>query len=642
MDNNTNTGTVGQSIATSAGVVPQPTPNEQGNPTDVEQEKMFDFPQAKIHLKRLVDDWHTEVEDTEVRRKTRDVEIDVEGLRQKGDLDEDETIVPDRVIDTNITREQPPYINYLKNSRRLCIFDCLSNPEVTSTKIELEYTKGMTYTNWETPYFKTLDGAQTHGWAAVEVVFDQTKPLNVGIEYIEHDCLFFPRTIKDLQDSSRVIRCYDVTISRLKEWVREFGFNLTQVNKIIASRRDTQKEAETIRIYKLFFKKDKVIHVAWFNLTDGVDDWLKAPVKHFVGIKNKDIRQVISQMGGMPQEVETWNDADLDMYPIFLLPYRESEKPKVVDKKGRVFLDEPKQEAQTAILSGFINGLTRASNVYASPSTEDGSGSSLKELNDVKLVGGRILNKPMTFWGPHYPDPMVLKAMQWMDTANAEETNQVSFATMNREDSRKTAKEIGAAQQKENLLNSVQLTLFSTFIRQIHSFAWLIVQSQALQNKIRFCLIKQQKPQINPVTKQPMMDADGQPVTTDIWINDVKTIAEVWDIRAAGDVDVIQKEETINKMKQDWPVVSGTALRDTFLADLIRLEYPDTGERYAQVLQQNGMMQQMQSLIARLGTVMNGMMEQHPDMMGTLSAQDKSDLSQLMTEAKQFTGQQQQ
>lgn len=642
-----------------AGLVDQskvPGSDAQESALDTEQEKLFDFGQARVHLDRLIQDWHTEVEDSEVRRKTRDIEVDIEGLRQKGDLDEDETLIPVRVIDTNITREQPPYINYLKNSRRICTFRSLDNPDTDPQLIEQEFARGMTYPGWETSHFKCLDGGQTHGWATIEVVFDTDKPLNVGLEYVAHDELFWPRTVKDIQDSPRMVRAYDVTITKLKSWVRDYGFDLAQVSTIVDPVKNTQKEQETRRIYKLYFKKEGVVYIAWFALTDGVKDWLKKPAKLFLGIKHKvqktktelqpQQQQSVDPMTGqvmvstvnVPVEVpyEDWEDSDIKMYPIFVLPYRETEKPKVVDHKGRVFLDENKQEAQTAILSGFVNGLTRASNIYGSPSQEDGTGASLKELEDIKMCGGRMLSKPINFWSPPYPDPMVIKAMQYFDTANSEETNQVNFAAMNREDSRKTAREISAAEQQQQLLNSVQLTLFSTHIRSIYGFAWLIVQSQALQSNIIFLLKQQQRPQMMMGQQLPDPNNPAQPLMETYYENDFETIGQTWELRAAGDVDVVQRQEKIQQMMQDWPVISQTGLATRFLSDLMRLKYPDVGDQYAQIIESTSSIEQMQGMIVGMGTIMAGMVQQHPEMMQTIPPEQQQQIMQLIQQSQQM------
>lgn len=582
-----------------------------------------DFAYAKTYLRRLTDDWKIEISETEERRKTRDVHVDVRSLRDSGQLDEDETLIPDRVIDENITREQPPYINYLKNSRRLGIFHSLTNPSADCQKLELEFTRVMTYTGWELPFYKELDGAQTHGWDAVEVVYDTSKPGNCGIEHIGHDKLFFPRTSTDFQACSEVIRAYDVTIIQLQDFVVRFGFAVNQVNFIMKALEASKKQNETIRIFKRFKKLNGTVMVSWFSLEYGVTDWLKAPVQHFVGIKKQS------------QQQQGFQDAPVTMYPIFILPYRETEKPRIIDHKGRVFLDENKQEAQTAILSGFVNGLTRASNIYASPASDSGDGASLKEIEDIRLCGGRVLNKPIQFWSPPYPDPMVIKALQFLDTANAEETNQVNFAVSNREDSRKTAKEIGAAQQQQQLLNSVQLTLFSTHIRSIISFAWLIVQSQALQGAIKFLQVTQQVPVTNPIDGQLVVDpSTGQPQTQPKTANDIATISQTYDIRAAGDVDVIQNDDTIQKMQTFWPIVAATPIAMPFLAELIRRSFPDIGGKWADQLEQAP---QVMNLLQHLTTILAALLKDNPSVEQSIPQQQRQPLAQMITQAMQLT-----
>lgn len=607
------------------------------------EDKMSQWNDARTHLQRLVHDWTDEIEETKIRRETRDIDVNIEDLRQRGDLDEDETLVPVRVIDTNIQREQPAYINYLKNSRRLCIFNCLSNPAQDTQKLEEAFTRGMTYTSWEKDHYKCLDGAQTHGWDAVEVVLDESKPLNVAIEHIGHDNLFFPRSNINLQFAPRIIRRYEVTLSQLDKFVTKYGFSADQVARLKDSRKETKREVETLTIYKCYYKREGQVFVAWFSLEAGVDDWLMAPSALDLGIAEQQMQpQTVmqaDQLTGIPMPTTVmqpvWVPSPIKLYPIFILPYRQTEKPRIIDHRGRVFLDEMKQEAQTAILSAFINGITRASNIYASPATEDGTGASLKELENIKLAGGRVLSRPMQFWHPEYPDPMVLSALQQFDVANSQETNQPNFAVINRQDSRKTAKEIDTANQQQALLNSVQLTMFSTFIREVYSFAWLIVQSQALQNKISFLLTSVPTPKLNPSAgNTPMIDPmTRQPIVYTSWKNDVEVIAQKYEVRAAGDVDVIARQEKINQMMQDWPVIQNTALRDRFLADLIKLKYPDTGEAYANVLAQNDQLTQLKGMVARLGTIMAGAMQQHPEMMTSLPPEQQADVGNLVKQA---------
>ena len=610
---------------------------------DLEQEKLFTFSDAKVHLDRLVKDWNEEIHETERRRKVRKVSVNVKELRDGKKLDQDETLIPVRTIDTNISREQPPVINYLINSRRLCVFTCLNDPLQDTQLLETEFTRGMTYSKWVTPFHKCYDGAQVHGSACVEVVYDSKKPLNVGIEYIPHDELLYPRSVRDIQDAPRIIRTYKVTLTKLKKWVREFDFDEAQVSTLVRARKQTQKEIETVTIYKLFFKKEGIVYVAWFSLEHGVADWLKKPAKHYLGIEEKIKQTIIDPLTGQMSEAESYQDVDIDFYPICLLPYKESEEPEISEYKGRVYLDENKQEAQTAILSSFVNGLTRASNIYASPSTEDGTGSSLKEL-DLKLKGGRVLSKPMNFWHPDYPDFQTINALNYFDTANSQETNQVSFAAMNRQDSRKTAKEMSMAENEQMSLNSVQLTLFSTFIREVYSIVWKIVQSQAMRigpdgkPLLNFLLKVKSRQKVNTLMPgQPLIDPNTNEVIMEQYIeNDFETIGKKYEIRAAGDVDVIQRQQKIAQMKQDWPVIANTPLKDRFLADLMKLQYPDVGEAYAKELEKGSIVNAMQSMIARLGTVLTGFVQQHPEDLQTMDPNSRNELTSLIQQSQQF------
>ena len=609
---------------------------------DTEQDKMFSFHTARTHLERIINEWKTEVTATEERRKLRKVDVNVKEERANKRLDPDETLIPVRTIESNISKEQPPYVNYLINSRRLCVFNCISDPDQDAQLLENEFTRGMTYTDWVIPFYKCIDGSQAHGSACVEVVYDEKKPLNVGIEYIPHDELYYPMSVRDLQDSPRIIRKYEVTLTKLKKWVRDFDFDAEQVSMLSRVKRDTTKENETICIYKCFFKMDGVVYVAWFCLEHGLNNWLKAPAKHYIGIANKVKTQVPNEFG-MMTEVESWQDADVDVYPVVQLPYRESEEVKISEYKGRCYLDANKQEAQTAILSAFVNGVTRASNVYASPDTQDdGTGSSLKEL-DKPLVPGRITNKPINFWHPDYPDYVVIQSLQYLDNQNSQETNQVNFAAMNREDSRKTAKEISSSEQQQSALNSVQLTLFSSFIRKVYNLVWKIVQSQALQTTpdgksvLPFLLVKREVPVTNPIDGTQVIDPETQqPLTRTFYENNYEVIAKLYDVRAAGDIDVIQRQQKIMLMKQDWPVVANTPLKDQFLADLMKLQYPDVGERYAKILESGSLINVMQSLIMRLGTVLQGFIQQNQDDLMQMDVNARNDLMQLMQQTQQF------
>lgn len=580
-------------------------------PTVVE-DSLSSFSTSRLKFQQLVTDWDMEIKQTEKNRITRDLDFNVDALREEGSLDEDETIIPDRVIDTNIQRELPPYVNYIKNSRRLAIFSCLTKPSLNTDNLEQAFTAGMSYSGWEIPHFKVLDGSCTHGWDACEVTFDATKPLHVAIEQVGHDRLFWPRTAMKLEQAKYVIRAYDYTLLELKQFITKYGWSREEVDKITNSVKDTAKSAEAQRIFKVLYKRDadNVIMIGWFSLEKGCGDWLKAPVPLYLGIDS----MTLDAQGN-----KVWTKTPITQYPFFILPYRESEKPRLTDRKGRVFLDGNKQEAKTGILSAFINGMQRASHLRASPKQDDGTGNSVS-ADEIKSIGGAvILPKPMDYYYLPYPDPQTLTSLEYLDNSNAQETNQVNFAVMNRQDSRKTAKEIETANQQSSMLNSVQLTLFSTYFRSVYSFVWLIVQSQAMQGLIKFL---QTEKQVDPQMPSQL-------------VNDFDTLQESYDLRAAGDVDVIQRQELLAQMKQDWGVFQSTPLAQMFLEDLIRLSYPAQADKYIAVMRQGNQqqMQQMTSLVKGLAETVKGFMKDAPQAMQSLPPDQVQHLTQMIQAA---------
>jgi hypothetical protein len=572
-----------------------------------EEAQLNDYKTAIVPLRQLIDSWRTEDTQTEANRLKRDIDINLDQLREDGTIDDDETFIPVRVIDTNITRETPPFINFLKNARRIAIFNDTVDPTFDTALLESAFTKGMTYKGWIKPFYKTVDGAATHGWASVEITYDESKPLRCGIEYIAHEDLIFYTETRELQASQDTIRRYRLTILQLHKYVVQFGFDPVQVNNIIEKWKTSQDKDKPIIVYKGFHKKDGIVYVRWFSIEGAATDWIKKPEPLSLGIcKQVTVMKTVMQptigvdpvtnqptVQNVPQQVPTqeWQPVPLQAYPIAILPYRETEKPLIFDHLGRCFFDNDKQEAMTAITTSYVNGMNRAMRIFASPKADTiQDGRPAKNL-PIKLANGTIWDKPMDFYNMPYPSPDVLKALQYLSTANSDEVGQVNFAANNRQDSRKTATEINAAEKESNLLDTVDLTLFSEFIRDVYTIAWAVVQSQALQGSIKFLQIKNPALQQNPQIQQQnlllgsIVNSDGSVQDEAQLVNDIDTISRNFEIRAAGDVDVIAKEEMVQKMQRDWPVIQQTPLASRFISDYVKLVYPEDGELYSQILQ---------------------------------------------------------
>jgi len=348
------------------------------------------FEHWKQKLTTLESDWTGEKNETERRRNIRKIEIDNDLLRSSGRLKADETLIGVRVIDENIKKEQPIFVNYLTQSRRLAIFDCQSNPLITGIEnLETAFTKGMSYDGMLKSLFKEIDGAQTHGWDSIEVTYDPTKPLHVGFEHIGHEHLLFPFDAKDIQACAYIMRRFKLTVEQLKKFVRKYDFNEKQVEIAIEGEKArTTTTPKNIDIYKVFFKLEDVVYVGWAALDKNTSDWIKAPAPLKLGRKEQKERTVMVQkqipfeMNGMttliPTEVpqkEVYIDELVEnQYPIKIYLYSETEEQNITGQKGRVFYDLPWQEAQIALRSSFINGAMRASNTYASPANRSDVG----------------------------------------------------------------------------------------------------------------------------------------------------------------------------------------------------------------------------------------------------------------------------
>lgn len=657
------------------------TPEQESIKKEQENDKndLFDFAKAKTRLQQLKSSWDYQFQETLRRRLLRNVDISPEALRVSGKLLPDETIVPMRVIDTNIKREQPAYINFLKGTNRLAVFQCISDSTQDTQQIESEFSRVMTYNGWERPHYKCLDGSQTHGWDSIEVVADDTLPGTLGLEHVGHDKLLFNLESVDFQANEVVLRVYSFSLLQLKKAHKLHGFSEQEVKKLsdkmttgvanvgpnMAGSQASPKDRNCL-VYKKYCKYEGKVWVSWFSFE--CDDWLKAPAPFYIGRKeyvqvmvprevpNPAYQQALASAASPSQQISNsvnpplgmgikgnsenttiptpvlppptitiqqpemqWQDAVETIYPIFLLPYQETEEQEIVAHKGRVFLDAFKQEALTSICSGYINGLNRASNIYGSvDNPPDGTTAAPKQL-DTKLGSGSIYDRKVNFWHTEYPDPSVLQGMQWLDTYNSQEVGQLNFAANNRQDSRKTATEIGVANQQQAALSSVQVSLYSMFLREIYSFVWPIIQTRALAGLIKFLQVPSQ-PTIDMLT--------GQPKQT--FTNDISRIEMEYNVKAAGDTDVIQRSEMLMRMKNDWPIYAPTPLAMEFLKEMINLSYPTMANKWLPLLDQMDPRQ----MLAQLAAVLQGILKDNPEAIAKMKPEVKQQVGELLQQAQ--------
>lgn len=574
----------------------------------------MEFTTYRTKLNSLVEDWTAEVRETERRRKIRKIEIDIDQLRASGKLKADETLIGVRVIDENIKKEQPIFVNYLTQSRRLAVFDCRSNPSLTGIEVlEQEFTKGMSYDGMLKNLFKTIDGAECHGWDSVEITYDPSKPLKCGIEHCGHENLLFPVDAKDIQACEFIMRRFKLTVSQLKRFVRKHGFDAQAVDKAIESEQArTNTIPKNIEVFKTFIKHEDIVYVGWCCVDKNIDKWLKAPTPLSLGRKEEKQRTVMvpktvqtaDELTGLPMqisvqmpEVQTYyEDLPEEQYPLKIYVYSESEEQTITEQKGRVFFDLPWQEAQIALRSLFINGAMRASNIYASPKQRSDTGGMPRRM-DLTLEPGCV-TEPMEFWGPPYPDPSILVAADSLDTRKSAEMGQMAAAVINRDDSRKTATELNKAESEQGKLNSVSMMLFSGFLRGVWGVSWYIVQNQAMYNP--------------EVIVAPFKVEGPEGSKT---INNPELIAQVYDIKPAGDIDVVRRAERIEKRFTLLPIIQpfGGEMYFEFVRDLIREMLPEDADKYIRLLgtdqQKTQIIQALAAMLKEVVTDENGQLK---------------------------------
>ena len=607
---------------------------------DPAQKRLFDFDTAKITVQSLIENWKAIADKTKKQRINRMIDLDPDVLQKNGQLAGDETIINWRLIDTNIKREQPTYVSFLMQSRRLITLEQMDTPPsqpIDLSVLEDNFSKGMKYNGWQIPHIMCVDGHQCHGWDSVEVTVDPTRPLHLRIDHVGNDNLIFPTGAQSLDACEHIIVKMTVSQMELRSYVDEYGFDAAQVDRILDDKNDNATD-DTIVIYKRYFKYQGVVFVCWYE-NGKTDGWLKEPSMFVCGMKKEETimemqpvtmidpmtgqpTMMVDPMTGQPAmqpvEKKIWVDAECYEYPIFLLRYGVTEEKRLIDNKGRAFIDNSKQEASCSLWSSLVNSSTRAANVYGSVAAQNMDGSSRPSmLEGMHLEPDRIYDRKIDMWSPPGPNAVVLSAAERIDTKNSAEVGQVAFSTMNREDSRKTATEMKASQNKENELSSVNMTTYSLFIEQVYDYCFMIARSRALADLIPLLLL-------TPASQTP----EGP-----VYNNDKATLSLNFIIKAAGDIDYVKRREKLAAMKANWPVIQQTPMAMPYLIDMLKLEHPEDAKRYEQILLAGD---QKKQLIQKLATVISQIAKEEQ---GQLDPSQQQMLAGLQQEVMQTLAQ---
>lgn len=486
-------------------------------------------------------------------RNSRKLDIDIDSERSDGHLDEDEFLVPAHIIDTNIRREQSKYVAYVTGSRRSAIFTSITEPTAATGELERDFTDKTRYSGWQVPLFKIIDGMQLHGYSIAEVQFDEDMPGHFAVEAVNYEDFGFPEDTRDIQACEMLVHRHYFTAIQLLDMVENDDFNEDIVDRLVEDHGQAPEVESLYQVEKVLFRHDNKIHVAW-SCSAKCDDWLRDPRPLYLGRRDGEMLQ------------------DETQYPYVVFPYNIHEDSAVQNATGRAFADRTTQETITSLMSSFVTAHRRAANFYFAKDNEDPNNTNVQ--TSVRFQNGALIDANIKQFQLRPPDTSMIGAIQSLMSQNAQEQSQINYAAMNRQDSRKTATEIQAASSEAQMLSSTQVSLFSIALKDVYEWCWRIYQSRVIAGVIR------------------------PAASLDMYLN------HEFNIKPAGDVDVIERQEKSQKMMQAWGVVSQTALAPVFLQNMMRLMFPDEGESYAEMLQtgneKDQLLQQLMQIINSL------------------------------------------
>src|SRR6185295_2500503 len=322
------------------------------------------------------------------------------------------------------------------------------------------------------------------------------KPGDFIVEDIPYEDFPMYTDTRDIQASEMLMRRVPFTKTQLAYLVVKRGFDSAQIQKVISSF-EQKKDVSTVKIEKVFFRKDGVVYVGW-SCVKYADGWLREPRKLFLGKKSK--------VGD--QFVDTYESK----YPFAIAPYNISEDTCLSDGRGRAALDQWDQDAMSSLQSSFITAHRRASGFYWANDTDDPN--STGKVTNLTLRQGQVIDKKMQSFQLSPPDSSMLTATQSVSQFNSQQQSSIDFTAMNREDSKKTATEIQAAQAEGAMLSTTQVSVFADAMQQVGQMCFEIYVSRVVAGYIK------------------------PPVPLGMYV------MYTYQVKPAGDVDVIERQET--------------------------------------------------------------------------------------------------
>lgn len=506
-------------------------------------------------------------------RDHRRFEMDSTAARAAKKVLSSETFIPQRVIDNNIRRESPVIMGFVTEVNRPIIIGNVGTNQFDFSTNEQAFASASRYQGWQIPYRKCVDSAATFGRGVIQVI-PANNALGYILDFVCVENFIFPEKSQHIQNAGMCARRYEVSSGELDEWAQKYAFDPENVKKL----RETECGAgnpddQILAVYELF-------HV--FRRERGPDGrimimcgWYSSSMSHV--LLNKDWTPYLD---GTLAADNTPGTAQ--QYPFFIYQYEMTEKPYILQSEGRAAYDLNHQEAETALVTDYMNACNRASGLY--PSRKVGQTESSAVTATIELAHGMIMDQPLDIFVPPMPPASTLSAVNYLRTSNLQDIGQVDFAADNRVDSRKTAAEIKLSRESAAKISSLPVLNFSIFVLDIGSYIFNIHLANSRGGTLLSEAIRGSNEAANEALRL------GKFV-----------------LMSAGDVDYVQRADKIVKIRETLGMLSQFPAAQKIVISLLRrylqLVFPEQAAEFTADLQDNsqGITQQ---LLAALTTIM--------------------------------------
>lgn len=509
-----------------------------GMQDSAQPDQPFDYLEEVKVFDSLLADREQEAERTKSRREFRENRVNVQELRDRGEILNDETWIPDRTCDKNIRQQLASYIKFITQSPDVLHFKDIEIPTLDYTPLVNWLSDVFRIGDWKAPWFSLADCILTHGGGVAELMPRPDLPQQAEVDFVRRECLIIPAQTRALAACSRLGRMYEFTKSDFERLAKQYAWDLVAVQRV----RDSQKSShDFVRTYKWYMRtpSDGQLFVSWtLDRMYSFDSWLSMPTP-LDGVVFDTQTDMLGQPVFTPRP-------EYD-FPTFFFPFDISEDSTLLSIQGRVARDLHVQEAAEHVISSTVNGTIRASQFYPTRIPDPDGRTSTEPIGILKP--GHVYPGQFSVFQSQWPSAVALSVLQALSVRNAADAGEVDFAAMSRQDTAKRATEINAAVSKAEELSSVSLELFSNNCLALYK-RWL-----------KLIVFAVQRGALNPPEniKQLLFRTQHPACLTSM----------------AADITVVKKQQRVQRYLQYFPLVSGTPFANVYYEDMLMELFPE-------------------------------------------------------------------